>query len=84
MRTRTATGLRSVTPRRLRLSNRLDHNEREDEVRRYVPLKRNQGILSSSPHRECRLVIRRRAVFVCSKCDLIVELLKEFERDRPR
>jgi hypothetical protein len=38
-------------------------------------------VLSAEAHRKCHLVIRRRVLAVCSKYDLIVELLEELERD---
>jgi hypothetical protein len=69
------------TPRRLRLSGRLVHDEREDEVRWRAALQRNQGILSPSPHIGRHLVIRHRALVVCSRRCPDVELPEELKRD---
>ena len=67
--------------RRVWLSCCFVHNERKNKVRGRSPLQRNQGILGPSLHSGRHLVIRRRALVVCSKWDLIVELLEELERD---
>ena len=67
--------------RRVWLSCCFIHNERENKVRGCSPLQRNQGILGPSLHSGRHFVIRCRALVVCSKWDLIVELLEELERD---